>query len=287
METVACNLCGQSKGSQLYKRGDLRYEVCNNCGLVYMNPRKNAAEYKEYYNDEYQSARHGIKDFADAVKRLENKGSYEAKKAHLQFVGNYVNKGARVFEIGSGWGSLLALLQKEKGAAVKGLEISELAVRVAREHYGLDIEHKVLEEYLPLAKEKFDLVIMNHVLEHFLDPKKVLTDIKNIVAPGAVLYIAVPNVLKPDVRLSRFYHVNHTYYFSQTTLGEILARAGYKVIEHFETPTDIRVIAGILPGGRDGLLSGEAERVREATRARFIYDMFGLSLLSRLLKKFF
>ncbi|MGB1103629.1 MAG: class I SAM-dependent methyltransferase [Crocinitomicaceae bacterium] len=63
--------------------------------------------------------------------------------------------------------------------------------------------------------ERFDLIIMRHVLEHFLDPLTVLKRIREVLSEDGVLYIAVPNNLNPTQDLEKvWFRVVHTYYFN-------------------------------------------------------------------------
>ena len=47
---------------------------------------------------------------------------------------------------------------------------------------------------LPFAKESFDMVMLHHVIEHLHDsPRELLNDLLELLRPGALLFITVPN----------------------------------------------------------------------------------------------
>lgn len=57
---------------------------------------------------------------------------------------------------------------------------------------------------LPFADRSFHAVILNHSLEHFLDPAAVLSEIKRIVRHPACLWVAVPDASTITDRLYRW-----------------------------------------------------------------------------------
>jgi 2-polyprenyl-3-methyl-5-hydroxy-6-metoxy-1,4-benzoquinol methylase len=44
------------------------------------------------------------------------------------------------------------------------------------------------------SNEKFDLIILSHVLEHLLNPSVFLKKIKSILSDNGILYIEVPSL---------------------------------------------------------------------------------------------
>ena len=50
------------------------------------------------------------------------------------------------------------------------------------------------EAPLPFAKESFDMIMLHHVIEHLHDsPRELLNDLLELVKPGGLLFITVPN----------------------------------------------------------------------------------------------
>jgi len=78
---------------------------------------------------------------------------------------------------------------------------------------------------------QFDLVVMNHVLEHVQQPLEMLADIRLRMKPGAWLHIAVPNVDCWEARLPGWigYQPYHLSYFSRATLGDAVEAAGLEI----------------------------------------------------------
>ncbi len=54
-----------------------------------------------------------------------------------------------------------------------------------------NVVHALFEEFEP--KERFDTIILGHVLEHVQDPVDILTRARGWLKPGGVIFAAVPN----------------------------------------------------------------------------------------------
>ena len=244
METVRCNLCGKAEGVEVYRDDVIRAVICDNCTLVYLNPRAGEAEYEAYYRTGYQIKRHQIYEYDQAISRLREKRSYEKKQKYLFDLDGYINKGSKVLEVGSGWGTLLRVIKDRYHCEVEGVEPSELATQVSQKHYGIKTNNETLTQYLEKAGGgKFDVIIMHHVLEHFLDPGKILHRLAQLLNPGGVFYIAVPNVKTPDEPLDRFFRMEHCFYFSPLTLSLFLKKEGLKIIRLISRPNEMRILA--------------------------------------------
>lgn len=228
-----CNLCGQSDERQVYRDENLRVVMCRACSLVYLSPRPGEAEYENHYRRQYQASRHQIYDYDQAISRLGTKRSEEKKRKYLGEFASILDVRSRVLEVGAGWGTLLSLIRDRYGCEVSGIEPSELACEVAEKHYGLNVRNETFEEYAKKnPKEKFTLIVLHHVLEHFLDPARALVAIKGMLEPEGKLYLAVPNVALPDEPLERFFRMEHCYYFTPWTLQCLLGNAGM-MLTHF------------------------------------------------------
>jgi len=76
-----------------------------------------------------------------------------------------LEKGMKVLDIGSGWGSFAKYAAEQYGVEVVGITISEQQVKLARERgHGLPVEYR-LEDYRKL-NEKFDRIISIGMVEH-------------------------------------------------------------------------------------------------------------------------
>ena len=140
-------------------------------------------------------------------------------------------KPGRVLEAGCSTGILLALL-KENGWNVTGVEISSKAADEANKR-GVN----VIEGYFERInlKEKFDLVIFNHTLEHLEDVKLVVSKAKVVLKDGGCLFIDVPNFGGLSAKLlginwSLLLPNEHLWHFTEQALAILLKDTGFKII---------------------------------------------------------
>ncbi|HWF05075.1 MAG TPA: class I SAM-dependent methyltransferase, partial [Candidatus Angelobacter sp.] len=78
---------------------------------------------------------------------------------------------------------------------IAGTEVSESAVRIAKQKYGIDLRVGQVEE-INLPPASFDNITLFHVLEHVPDPAQLIDRCRDLLRPRGVLVVAVPN----DVR---------------------------------------------------------------------------------------
>ena len=91
------------------------------------------------------------------------------------------------------------------GARTTGVDIDEPGLERARERFGDHIDFRLARgEDLPLPDESVDVVVLNHIYEHVVDPAAVLTDIHRVLRPGGAVYLGLGHrwqVIEPHHRL--------------------------------------------------------------------------------------
>jgi SAM-dependent methyltransferase len=86
-------------------------------------------------------------------------------------------------------------------------------------------------------KKYFDLGFSIQVIEHVLNPRLFLEDIRNLLKPGADLLISTPNrddilmSLLPSDFPSFFYRTQHRWYFDANSLEFCAKSAGFEIVE--------------------------------------------------------
>lgn len=133
-----------------------------------------------------------------------------------------------VLQLGSSDGYTLSCFRAAGAKRILGVEPSEKSREFAFSQYGVESLPDSAESFD--TNEKFDLVVLTHVLEHFYDPLFVLRKLyKNLDNDGHIL-IEVPlweRLDKQPVGVLNFEHVN---YFSEDTLIFLLYSAGYEPV---------------------------------------------------------
>ena len=142
-----------------------------------------------------------------------------------------------VVDIGCGWGLMLTHFVKDKNVYGFGLDPAAKAVEYLQEQ-GVDALVSGLEN-LDRIEKKFDVVLLNNVLEHLRDPIAVLHQInQHLHESGGALVIDVPNdfnVLQQaaqkayDLKPWWIAPPAHLHYFSLDSLKNILTECGYEI----------------------------------------------------------
>ena len=101
---------------------------------------------------------------------------------------NYIKKfikktdNLNVLEIGASDGLLLSIFKKEN-FNVFGYELNENARKDALKKYDIKMKDDFLKDK-NIDKNKYNIVIMSHILEHFTNPKYILNSIHNFIGGG-------------------------------------------------------------------------------------------------------
>lgn len=140
------------------------------------------------------------------------------------------SRAGRLLDVGCGSG-FLASLFAGAGWDVTGVERDDDTAVHARETYRI----RVVTD-MAAAEGLFDLVMVNHVLEHLDQPLQLLEKCRGLLAPGGKLVVAVPNFssLQAAVGAEGWFHLDlpvHLFHFSEQGLVNLLQRAGFRVVE--------------------------------------------------------
>lgn len=233
--TIPCPLCGSNEFQNVYDDNPSRVVECKECRLVFFNPQPSMEYLQKFYStpDGYLSSiEENLKAFEANPKGFEDTTNFILYKVH-QYLPE--RAGQRLLDIGSAYGFFLLFAQK-KGLEVMGLEISTETSRYARQH-GVEVWDKSLMD-AQLAEASFDIITMNNVLEHTLNPVLELEKAFSLLKPSGVLYVGVPNFDSFVSRIDGYAWKmkswpNHLYYFTNQTLSRMLSKVGFEIREFF------------------------------------------------------
>lgn len=204
--------------------------ICKNCGLILQNPMMQQHAYNHFYENDYRKLYLG----KGAATNCFFKTQYVHGKKIYQYLSNSLNidiTDLKVLEVGTGAGGILQYF-KEQGNTVFGIDLDRDYVEFGKKTYGLDLTFGALiTTDLPWVP---DIVIYSHVIEHLLDPVQELIQLDSVINEDTFVYIETPGVKN----LSHSYGADflkllqnaHTYYFTLTTMQNILRKANYEFV---------------------------------------------------------
>lgn len=233
MEKIKCALCDSDDYKVILRGKDYRFclsnEVfelveCNNCGLIYLNPRPTREEINRFYPKKY----YGIKTIT--LMKIIN---HLFKLVQIRSINKYKRQG-RLLDLGCGGGDFLWEMKK-RGFEVYGVDHSFQACKLARERLGENIFNAELEK-CHFPNDYFDVVTLWHVLEHLPNPNITLREIYRILKKDGVLVSETPNIDSLSFKMFRknCFHLDiprHLYYWSSKTIKEMLNRHKFKVFK--------------------------------------------------------
>jgi 2-polyprenyl-3-methyl-5-hydroxy-6-metoxy-1,4-benzoquinol methylase len=204
-------------------------EKCRGCGFVFAAPRPSPEELDRFYTSTYFAKDHGLNLGYANYRGVAEENARRMWHEFQDILGDRKVTPRRVLDVGCATGGFLAEA-KTAGWDGVGVEFSEFAIEVAQKEFGLhvlkgDVFHP------ELAENSFGLVTMWHVLEHVLDPLATLAKARQLLAPGGLLFVELPNWSSVGrrargVRWSQLKPPEHINFFTPTTLAAAAGRAG-------------------------------------------------------------
>lgn len=285
LEKVSCELCGSDKRHVLFKndRHGIRYRtvMCKTCGLIYSSPRLSENANAEFYASDMYRYIYDSDDFVDKFNELYRSAeSYEytpveenyRKFSIIDFLLEAGINFTTVCEIGAGAGThLVSLLSL--GKECTGYEYSEQLTELGRQK-GINLIQGGIED----VSGKYDLIMLCHVLEHFLHPVEQLKTLADFTE--RYLLIEVPGLA---TRLPSIQNA-HQFYFTPNTLLKIASMAGLSCLK-YKVFKDTNFIVGLFE--KDNNVSCDYDYEEEVRKSLFVVNKYkvlyaGVAFLRRM-----
>jgi 2-polyprenyl-3-methyl-5-hydroxy-6-metoxy-1,4-benzoquinol methylase len=225
---------------------------CLSCSFEFTREYPEETEIAPYYkSDDYISHSDISKGFLNKVYRVARNVMLWKKRRIIENATG-LKKGS-ILDIGSGTG-YFASTMKKAGWQVKGIEINEKARDFSISNFGLEISGP--DHIKTIESNSFDCITLWHVLEHFHDPFKYISDIILLLKPGGLCLVALPNCSSYD---AEFYRRNwaaydvprHLWHFNPSTFRIFSEKAGLVTKKILKLPLDVFYISILSERYRD------------------------------------
>lgn len=245
-----CPICGSEslKGFAIdtQRKGPHISRVqCLECKLVFANPMADSKELANYYTNYYEKDHYEAVDYKNLIlnhfHRIAGLKEGEIKK-EARFLNN-LERGSKFLDVGCGLGLGLAYANQFH-CELYATEFDTGALEFVKEHFSVDtFQGDIWEAKYP--DNYFDFIHISHVIEHVLDPKAYISEMKRILKPGGHLAIGTPNMSSNLYRLhrwSKLFRMNipdvidgleHTFIFPKKLLRILCEEQGLETIDHY------------------------------------------------------
>lgn len=236
-----CPICNASSivsfiktTAQMHSSKELfNFDQCANCQLVFLNPRVNLDNLKNYYTSYYLPYR-GSEAWGKYRKLVEG----SQKKLDLKRVKRVkemcsVSPKSLILDVGCGNPSFLKACQKELNCKTLGIDFSDEGWKEQSTLFkGLDLQVAEIKDLSLNLKP--DIITMWHYLEHDYTPLENLTYLKSIAKPSTTLIIEIPNFdsigrKKYNENWAGWHTPRHTSLFSPDNIKLLLDKSGWNV----------------------------------------------------------
>lgn len=230
---VKCDLCKSDSTTLLHTKDSFNIVKCNNCGLVYINPRLDSKILNQLYNKDN-------KDFDDQHFKTNINYYLNTKKddektfeKRLKLIQKYKISG-KLLDIGCSIGTFMDVARK-KSWEVFGIDLSKASIDYCKKELKLNAKQGKLED-MKFPSGSFDVIIMSDLLEHVPSPVSTLEEASRILKKNGLLFITTPNIGSITAKLmgTRWIHLKpreHIYYFTPKTIEKALSKIGFQLIE--------------------------------------------------------
>lgn len=224
----ACPTCGADTPKPELDKDHMRIVRCGACDLVYVSPCFDEAHYQEVYASQaYQDIVRdlGIQSHEYRVERF--------GRERVSIMSRFIQgTRPRFLDVGCSTGFVVEAARDAGWDAIR-TDLNPSAVEFGHSR-GLDLRTVTLEDG-GFEPDSFDAVALFDVLEHLFEPERALRSAVDLVRPGGIVFLYVPNydsasrlLLGKDAHF--IWPTHHLNYYTPPTMRDLLTRQGLDTV---------------------------------------------------------
>jgi 2-polyprenyl-3-methyl-5-hydroxy-6-metoxy-1,4-benzoquinol methylase len=232
-----CPVCGATTIKKVLTAKDhtvsqREFEIweCSNCTLRFTQNIPGEQEIAAFYQSEnYISHSDTSKGIVNRLYHMVRKRTLKSKRKLIESCSN--RNSGNLLDIGAGTGAFLHHMQEHQWQ-VTGLEPDPAARERALSLYALNLLSP--DHLFHIGEKSMDVITMWHVLEHVHRLHEYMEQLKKILQPGGLLFIAVPNYTSRDAASygaswAAWDVPRHLYHFSPSSMEQLVKKHGLQL----------------------------------------------------------
>jgi hypothetical protein len=222
LRTVRCPVC-DGGGGEFKKTGDLTICKCEDCGLLFQNPRPSLGYLAVQRNGRFQNAMaepHGARIREESRAALEiMKGYHRHTSGRAAALNSF---GKNVLDVNCELGFRLREFQKY-GWEIYGIDTSRNAVEYTKA-CALDVKEGWLDT-VGFKAGMFDLIVFQDNFGELSDPREAVKKLHEILKPKGLVYVHERDFHEKEI------DANRLFYFDRDSLRRLFMENGFTVLE--------------------------------------------------------
>ncbi len=226
------------------EKANFRFQMCNQCRFVFVNPRPDASALIAYYGT---AGGHGINSVTSTEEAQSREASFPNSTIDALRIMKHVRKmipdAISLLDVGAGYGYFSKEAIDVGFIDVVALEFDEDACRICKDISGVSPISDSFESF-ESPRDSFDCILMSQVLEHASDIRLWIDRSRSLLTPNGVLVVAVPNFasfLATALKIKDPFVIppDHLNYFNGRALSRLVEKSGFEVLR-IETVSRVR-----------------------------------------------
>jgi glycosyltransferase involved in cell wall biosynthesis len=235
----------------------------------------------------YQKTKRSVARYPEFIEYFVHYPIKQSKYSSHYYVRQMVGRDHTVLDLGCGEDGLAVELKKS-GNLVTGVDVLTETPnpQVFEQYFSVDLNQGIAAIIRELAGKRFERVLLLDILEHLIEPEKLLRQCPEVLEPAGQIIISVPNVANITVRLmllvGQFNYTargildrTHVRFFTRKTARRFVEENGFTILEERLTVMPLELAFG---WSADGVLGKTINRLLAGLTA-LMPGLFGYQVM--------